>query len=488
MVLLPMILPVLAGIICIHSGFRSDRKRNIFLEAAACLTTAAVIAAIFCSGGEPVTLFSFTRGFSVTFRIDRMAALFAFMVSVMWPMVLLYAFSYMEHDGRKNSFFGFYMITYGVTLGVAFSADLITMYVFFEILTLITIPLVAHYQNHESLYAGRLYAAYTIGGASLAFIPVVMLTLWSNGGQFVYGGVIMREAGPRMLGILYLFGFFGFGVKAALFPLHAWLPRASVAPTPVTALLHAVAVVNSGVFSVMRLTYYSFGADLMRGTAAQDISIAAASFTMVFAAVMALKERHFKRRLAYSTVSNLSYMLFGVALMTPAGFTGGLAHMVFHSVIKMSLFLCAGAFMHVTGKEYIYEIDGVGKKMPLTFGIYTAGALSLTGIPLFCGFISKWQLFTAGAAAGAAAGSAMPYIGVAALIVSAFLCAMYTLTVSIRAFFPQHRQTGTDSFAGVREADLRMLFPMALFAVINIVFGLWPEPLMRFLGMIANGL
>lgn len=488
MVLLPMILPMLAGIICIHSGFRDDLKRSIFLEAAALLTTLAVVAAILYSGGEPVTIFSFTRGFSVTFRIDRMAALFAFMVSVMWPMVLLYAFSYMEHDGRKNSFFGFYMITYGVTLGVAFSADLITMYVFFEILTLITIPLVAHYQNHESMYAGRLYAAYTIGGASLAFIPVVMLTLWSDGGQFIYGGAVKSPAGPLMMGLLYLFGFFGFGVKAAIFPLHDWLPRASVAPTPVTALLHAVAVVNSGVFSVMRLTYYSFGADLIRGTWAQDISIAAASFTMVFAAVMALRERHFKRRLAYSTVSNLSYMLFGVALMTPAGFEGGLAHMVFHSVIKMSLFLCAGAFMHVTGKEYIYEVDGIGRKMPLTFGIYTAGALSLTGIPLFCGFISKWQLFTAGAAAG----TVMSYIGVAALITSAFLCAMYTLTVSIRAFFPRRRlaaQSGNEAgHEGIREADVMMLAPMALFAFINIFFGLWPEPLMRFLSMIANGL
>ena len=492
LILLPMILPLAAGFFVIEAGFKDDLKRNIFIEAAACLTALLVFCAIFLAGSEPVTIFSFTRGFSVTFRMDRMAALFAGMISLMWPLVLLYAFSYMAHDPGRNSFLGFYLMTYGITLGVALSADLITLYVFFEMLTLVTLPLVAHYRDHESMYAGRLYAAYTIGGASLAFIPVVMITLRSEGGTFIYGGAITQPLSGTMISILFLFGFFGFGVKAALFPLHGWLPKASVAPTPVTALLHAVAVVNSGVFSVMRITYYSFGADILRGSAAQDIAVFAAAFTMVFAAVMALKERHFKRRLAYSTVSNLSYMLFGTALMTPAGFLGGLSHMVFHSVIKMSLFLCAGAFMHVTGKEYIYEVDGVGRKMPVTFGIYTAGALSLTGIPLFCGFISKWQLFTAGASAGTKAG----YVGVAALLISAFLCAMYTLTISIRAFFPQvmnpagNTGTGTKAWTKeeIREADALMLIPMLFFAALNILIGIFPGPVMGFLGMIANGL
>jgi multicomponent Na+:H+ antiporter subunit D len=197
---------------------------------------------------------------------------------------------------------------------------------------------------------------------------------------------------------------------------------------------------------------------------------------------MALKERHFKRRLAYSTVSNLSYMLFGIMLLTPEGLIAGMAHMLFHGVIKMSLFLCAGAFMHVTGNEYIYEVNGVGRRMPLTFTFYTLGALSLTGIHLFCGFISKWRLLLAGAAAGTMCG----VVGDVCLIVAAFLCAMYTLSISIRAFFPVR---GTDRYPyGLKEAGWRMLVPIGFFAFLNILFGVWSGPVMDFISRISSGI
>ena len=219
------------------------------------------------------------------------------------------------------------------------------------------------------------------------------------------------------------------------------------------------------------------------GTATQNICVIASEFTLVFAAVMALKERHFKRRLAYSTVSNLSYMLYGIMLMTPQGLVGGLAHMLFHSVIKMSLFLCAGAFMHMTGNEYIYEVNGAGRRMPWTFAFYTMGALSLTGIPLFCGFISKWRLIWAGISAM----TPVSIAGTVCLILSAFLCAMYTLNISIRAFFPMQ---GTDNYAylqGRREAGWRMLVPIGFFAVLNVLFGLFSGPVLAFLENIATG-
>ena len=205
-------------------------------------------------------------------------------------------------------------------------------------------------------------------------------------------------------------------------------------------------------------------------------------FTLLFAAAMALKERHFKRRLAYSTVSNLSYMLFGISLMTSQGMLGGMAHMLFHGIVKMCLFLCAGAFMHVTGNRYIYEVNGVGRRMPFVFTCYTLGALSLTGIPFFCCFISKWQLLLAGAEAGTVEGA----LGCGALILSAFLCAMYTITVSVRAFFPAH---GKDYYANsaVTDPDWRMLVPIGVFTLVNIVFGLFPAPVMHFLAQIAAG-
>ena len=486
MILIPIFLPLAGGAVLLMRHHMEEMHRRIYLELIS-LATTAFVWGLLLMGRTPVfTLYRFTGGFSMNFAVDGMSMLFAGMVSVMWPLVFLYAFAYMENAGWKNSFFAFYLMTYGITLGVAFSASLLTMYVFYEMLTLVTIPLVAHYRDHEGMHAARTYAAYTIGGAALAFMAVIWITLNGNEGIFSYGGSMegsFAGSASSLVRLIYLLAFFGFGVKAAVFPLHAWLPIAGVAPTPVTALLHAVAVVNSGAFAVSRLTWYSVGTDLIKGTWAQHIPLAVSSFTLVFAACMAVKERHFKRRLAYSTVSNLSYMLFGITLMTVPGLVGGLSHMLFHGIIKMVLFLCAGAFMHMTGNSYIYEVNGAGRKMPVNFALYTLSALSLVGIPLFAGFVSKWQLLTAGLEAGTRLGT----VGVFCLITSAFLCAVYTLSVTIRAYFPPVRK---DLYrdADVKEAPLLMLIPIGIFAVLNVAFGVYPGPVMSFLGRIAQGL
>ncbi|MCR5294667.1 MAG: proton-conducting membrane transporter [Lachnospiraceae bacterium] len=481
LLLLSIALPLIGGARLLIRKPSGSRARNIWCEAVALLTSLLVWILLLSGGTDPVHVYTFTGDFSINFFADGPSMLFAGMVSVMWPLVLIYAFSYMEHSHHRNGFFAFYLMTYGITLGVAFAADLVTMYVFFEMLTLVTIPLVCHYQDHDSLYAGRLYAAYTIGGASLAFIAVIVATM-DGGSAFVYGGRIAGVFDKKLLLIAFLFGFFGFGAKAAVFPLFRWLPVAGVAPTPVTALLHAVAVVNSGVFAVARLTWYTFGPELLSGSYVQTICLLTASFTLVFAALMAVRQRHLKRRLAYSTVSNLSYMIFGIMLLTPDGLAAGFAHMLFHGIIKITLFMCAGAFMHVTGNEYIYELNGVGRKMPYTFGFYTIGALSLTGIPLFCGFVSKLSLVLAGAAQG----SAPAVIGTASLITAAFLCAIYTISISIRAFFPAK---GTERYqGGAADADLRMLVPIGVFSFVNVLFGMFPGPIMGFLEKIAAGL
>ena len=523
--LIPIVLPIFGGLALLIRPVENDIKRRILCEAVACVTSACVWAAALWMPHRPVTVYSFTRGFAVNFGVDGMANVFAVMISIMWPLVLLYAFEYMKGDEGRNRFFAFYVMTYGVTLGVCYSADMITMYVFIEMLTLVTIPLVTHYGGHESMFAGRKYAAYTIGGASLGFMAVVLTTMYGMDGIFRYGGSIFEVLDSGTMQLAFVLGFIGFGAKAAVFPLHDWLPTASVAPTPVTALLHAVAVVNSGVFAVMRMTYYVFGADYLRGTAAQAICLSLAIFSLLYGAVQALRERHFKRRLAYSTMSNLSYMLLAAMCMTPQGLKAGLAHMVFHGVIKICLFMCAGAFIHRARKAYIYEIGGIGHRMPYTFAAYTLCALSLTGIPPLCGFVSKWQLLTAGmdaateaaaasaasaasdvaaeaaaegasgigqAAAGAAGSTVagiLPYIlfaGVAALIIAAFLCAMYSINISIRAFFPvEEKDLYKDS--GVKEAGPLMLIPIYVFAVCNVLIGLFPGPILEVLTAIGEG-
>ncbi len=483
--LFPILLPILGASILflLRLPEERERQRNLCLEAIVVLTSVLVWVSIFAVRRESIQLYSFTSGFSIDLRLDGLSGLFAGMVSLMWPFVMVYAFEYMENANKKNRFFTFYVMTYGVTLGVAFAANMTTLYTFIEMLTLVTIPLISHYENPESIFAARNYAAFTIGGTGLAFFAVVMTTVYGGGGEFIFGGSLNVSEITPMLQAAFLFGFFGFGVKAAVFPLYSWLPVASVAPTPVTALLHAVAVVNSGVFAVTRLVWFTYGPGLLSGTVSGTIVLLTAVFTMVFAAAMALKERHFKRRLAFSTVSNLSYMLFGILLLTPYGLKAGLLHMVFHGIIKMSLFLCAGAFMHVTGNEYIYEVNGVGKRMPLTFVLYTLAALSLAGVPLFCGFVSKYNLVSAGIEAG----SAQSLSGVFGLIISAFLCAMYTLSVSVRAFFPMKETDRYSDRPEVKETGKRMLLPIVFFGILNIALGINPGPVEAVIEKIAAG-
>ena len=482
LLLMPVLLPIAGGFALLAHPVRNAGRRNRVLMLLTVLTSVLTVVLLSLAGRETAKVYSFIDDFSIAFRIDGFAVLFAGMLSALWPAVMLYAFSYMEREERQDRFFDFFLMTYGVTLGAAFSANVVTLYVFYEMLTLVTLPLVTHKEDGDSLFAGQRYLRYCLGGAALALVPVVLVTL-SGGGDFTYGGTPMNRFAPELMRIAFLLGFFGFGTKAALFPLYPWLPTASVAPTPVTALLHAVAVVNTGMFSVTRLAWYTFGPGMLAGTWVRDVCVITAGCSMVIGAALALRQRKFKRRLAFSTMSNLSYMIFGAVLMTPAGLLGGIAHMLFHSVIKISLFLCAGAVICVSGEEYIYELDGMGRKMPVTFACYTIGALSLSGIPPLSGFVSKWLLLQAGTELGTPAA----WFGAGALLLAAFFCAIYTLSASVRAYFPV-RKEGSPKIAGVSEADWRMLMPICIFTLANLVFGICQKPVIGWLTGIANGL
>ncbi|MEG2037989.1 MAG: proton-conducting transporter membrane subunit, partial [Ruthenibacterium sp.] len=350
---------------------------------------------------------------------------------LLWPVTALYSFEYMRHEGSENRFFSFFTISFGVVLGVAFAENFMTLYLFYELLTLATLPLVMHTMDRKARYAGKKYLIYSLSGAAFAFIGLVFLLNYGTTLNFTYGGVLDAAkilGNERLLRQVFVLAFFGFGVKAAIFPFHGWLPDASVAPTPVSALLHAVAVVKAGVFAVMRLIYFGFGADFLRGSSAQSIAMAAAIVTIVYGSAKALRTPHLKRRLAYSTVSNLSYILFSFTLMTPAGLTGGLVHMVFHAVIKITLFFCAGAILYQTGKEYVYDLEDFGRAMPRVFAAFTVASFALAGVPPLGGFIGKWCIATA------AAQTEMPlaYAGIAALILSTLLTTLYMMTVVVR--------------------------------------------------------
>ncbi len=477
-------LPVLGGLLIPQLPFRTRRSMCLYIEAVVLLTSCIVGMLLLEGVTEVFHVVHFVNDLSISFKIDGPGMVFAGLVAVLWPLATLYAFEYMAHAAHEKIFFMFYTMTCGITLGLAFSSDMVTMYFFYELLTLVTVPLVMHGISREAILAVRKYLYYSIGGAAFALMGMIFLIVYGDTCEFALGGVINAAAMQthrELLLWIYFFSFMGFGVKAAVFPLSGWLPQAGVAPTPVTALLHAVAVVNAGAFAIIRLTYYSFGTDFLRGTWVQHVCMALAMFTIVYGCSRAVKETHIKRRLAWSTVSNLSYIVFGATIMTPQGLVGALAHFVFHGFIKMCSFLCAGAFMHQTGKRYVYEMDGMGKRMKVVFGCFTVSGLGLMGVPGFAGFISKWNL----TAAAVESGNVLAYGGIACLMISALLTAIYMLNVVVRAFFPK---ADTPLPADARDPGWQMCMPMLACACCVIAFGFCAEPLIEFFRDIALGL
>ena len=482
LLILPVLTAILGGALLFSPVFRENRPlREGYTMAVTLLTSVLLWALILRRPEDGLLLLHFTGDLNLTLKLDGMGSVFAALIATLWPLATLYAFEYMRHADRQNGFLAFYTMTFGVTAGIALAGNMLTLYMFYEMLTLVTVPLVMHDLSREAVRASRKYLYYSLGGAAFAFIGMVFPIVYGMTLDFRLGGVLLAgHTGSRdMMLLIYMMTFFGFGVKAAIFPFHGWLPAVSVAPTPVTALLHAVAVVKSGAFAVLRLTYYSFGASYLFGTWAQKAVMAGALVTIVYASSRALKETHFKRRLAYSTVSNLSYVLFAATLMIPAGLVAALCHMLCHAVIKIGAFCCAGAVMHQSGRQYIYELDGIAHKMPFVFTCFTVSAVALPGIPPLAGFLSKWHI------AGAAIASYQPLarFGVGVLLYSALMTAIYMLTVAVRAWSPQPEGT----LADVRDPNWYMKLPLALFAAGVIALGLCGAPVVQLLEKIALG-
>lgn len=467
--IIPVALPIILGAVSYFIKFNKNKWHNAFTLTTVLLTSIATWLLILLGNDQAFTLFNFTGNLNIAFKLDGLGKIFAGLAATLWPVTVIYSFEYMKNEQHLRMYNSFFMIAMGVTVGIAMSGNMITMYFFYELLTLSTLPLVIHNLDRLAMRAGRTYLCYSIGGAAFAFIGMIFLIAYGDSTDFVFGGLLsgVNVENKNILLFIYVLAFIGFGVKAAIFPLHGWLPKASVAPTPVTALLHAVAVVKAGAFAIIRLTYYSFGVDFLKGTWAQTVVMIIVLATILFGSSMALKQVHFKRRLAYSTIANLSYVLFGVVLMTNDGLKAGIVHMLVHSLIKIGAFFVAGAVIHNTGKEYVFELNGLGKKMPVTFACFTVFGLALAGIPPFNGFISKWQLATA--ALGTS--DILSFVGVCVLLISALLTAIYMLNIVVRAFFPS-KDANMGQLKNVKEVGLCMTVPMVLLALICIITGL----------------
>ena len=477
-----VLFPILAGALVPVIPYKKRLYMEWYVEGVVLITAIASLVMLTHRPQEAFVLFRLTGNLSLSFQVDGLGTVFAGLISVLWPLATLYSFEYMKKERHEKEFFMFYTITFGVTLGIALAENIVTMYCFYEALTLVTLPLIMHTLTRESMLASRTYLYYSLGGAAFAFIGMIFILTYGTTSSFVPGGVL-DGAGitdKNLLYLIYVICFCGFSVKTAMWPFSAWLPKAGVAPTPVTALLHAVAVVKAGALAAVRITYYSFGTDLLRGTWAQWAVMAPVIFTIVYGCSRALKETHIKRRLAWSTVSNLSYILFGVTLMTPLGLLGGLCHMVFHAVMKICSFFCAGAIMYKTDRHYVHELNGLGRRMPKVFTIFTISGLALMGVPGLCGFISKWNL------ARAAVDSAEPlaYVGIGALMISALLTAIYMMSITVRAFFPG-KDFDYSSIENAEDPNWLMIVPLFLFVAAIIYFGLNSPQILRALETVA---
>lgn len=481
-----ILIPFVAGALVRILPFKKRANKELFLEAMVVLNSILVWSLILNGGNEVSTVARYTGNLSIAFKMDGMSRIFAGLVSFLWPLATLYAFEYMTKEEREDTFFMFYTMTYGVTLGIAMSENILTMYFFYELLTLITVPLVMHTLTREAILASRKYLYYSLGGAAFGFIGMIFIIIYGATISFQYGGVfgdVTWAVSSDILLVVYVLAFMGFGVKAAICPFNSWLPAAGVAPTPVTALLHAVAVVKSGAFAIIRLTYYCYGADRLRGSWAQKFLMCIIIFTIIYGCSRAVKETHIKRRLAYSTISNLSYILFGVILLSPAGLLGALCHLVFHAFMKIASFFCAGSIMHQTEKHYVYELDGMGYRLPVVFSVFTVSSLALMGVPGLAGFVSKWYLCKAAVESA----DILAYVGIGGLLVSALLTAIYMMTIVVRAFFPV-KDTNFAKLIEFKDPNWKMIVPLMVFTIAVVVFGVYSEPFVAIFNQVAQGI
>lgn len=484
MILSAILVPIFFGLgILIKPEFK-NRNTLLTVSGAGLIITALLACFVIFSGEMELMLFSFGKNLHVFFHVDGVSRVFAAAIAVVWVLAGFYAFEYMKHEKEEKRYFGFYLMEFGVLLALAFSGNMVTYYFFYEMMTLFSVPLILHSRTKEAIMAGLKYMFYSLFGAYMVLFGIYFLNKYAVTLNFSAGGVLNLNAMAGKEGFLLIVAFcmiLGFGVKAGMFPVHGWLPTAHpIAPAPASAVMSGI-IVKMGVLGMIRVVYYLFGAEFIRGTWVQTAWMTLALVTVFMGSMLAYREKVLKKRLAYSTVSQVSYILFGLSLLQPEGLTGSLLHVVFHAVIKSLLFLCAGVIIYKTGKTSVDELKGIGKEMPVTIWCYTFAAAALIGFPPFSGFISKWHL------AVGSLESAIPvfsWVGPVILLVSALLTAGYLLPITVNGFLPGAEYDY--SRLKKKEPVKMMLIPLMILAFLTIILGVFPNPLTDFISNIVN--
>lgn len=468
LILAALAVPLCAGPLIALCGRHPNLRETVTLVASVLLfgCVVSLLPEVFDGARPHLRLLEPLPGLPLAFEVEPLGMLFALIASGLWIVNSIYSIGYMRgnQEAHQTRFYVCFALSLFSAIGIAFAANLITLFLFYEMLTLVTYPLVTHHGTAEAKQGGRVYIGLLVGTSVLFLLPAIVFT-WQVAGttDFRPGGILAGLLAPAaLLGLLILF-MFGIG-KAALMPFHRWLPSAMVAPTPVSALLHAVAVVKAGVFSVVKVLVYVFGLDTLAG--ATDWLVGVAGFTILAASVVALRSDNLKRRLAYSTVSQLSYVVLAAAVLAPLSVVGAVFHIAAHALGKITLFFAAGSIYTAAHKTQVSQLDGIGRRMPWTMAAFAIGALSMIGLPPAAGFVSKWYMLS-GAVEGA------HWVAVAVIIGSTLLNAGYFLPIVHRAFF---RPLGAEDLAHPHgEAPLAMVIALTLTAAGSVALFLAPE-------------
>jgi len=423
-----------------------------------------------------ISMFDISPGISLALKADAAGLIFGMSASALWIATSVFSIGYMRglSEKKQTRYYACFAVCLASTMGIAFADNLLTFVIFYEILTLATYPLVIHKETPEAIKAGRKYLAYLLTGGLALILAVALTFSYAGTLEFKPGGILESAAAQHDLLPLFAFFLIGMGVKSAIMPLHSWLPTAMIAPTPVSALLHAVAVVKAGVFGFVRVIGFVFGPDLFHDIGAGNVLAVMAGITIVLSSLLAMYQDNLKRRLAYSTVGHLSYIVLGIALLSPVAWVGGLMHIVNHAVMKITLFFCAGAIYVKTRCENISDLDGIGKQMPITMAAFTLAAIGLAAIPPINGFISKWLL-------GQGALDSEQWIYLVVLLLSGLLNAGYFFTIIRRAFFMQ-----SDKRTRFAEASPLLLVPLVCTALLALILGLVPDAILHLYSLASD--
>ncbi len=467
-------------------GIITSRNHPNIREAVTLITASLVailvvsLAIQFMDGNDfAVTIAEPIPGLSIAFKVEALGMLFALVAGLLWLVTSIYSIGYMRGHKEKNQtrFYAAFALAISCTMAVAFSANLFTLFLFYELLTLSTYPLVTHAGTDEARRGGRTYLGILLGTSIGLFLLGILVTWFVAGTlDFQQGGILAGKLDPAWAGLLYALFLFGIG-KAAIMPFHRWLPAAMVAPTPVSALLHAVAVVKVGVFTLLKVTIYIFGSDFILSNDITGGLIWVAAATILFASMIAMTKDNLKARLAYSTVSQLSYITLGAMLASKAGLMGASMHIAMHAFAKITLFFAAGAIFVATHKKLVSELDGLGRAMPITFTAFFIATLSIIGLPPLGGMWSKWYL-------GLGAVETGQLLLVAVLMLSSLLNIAYLLPIPIRAFFS--KPASGSHYTEITEAPKTMLLAMIITSITCVILFFYPDPLYQ-LATLATG-